>query len=468
MGENEGYILYPIKKFVENYVGKKSIRLHMPGHKGQFGYEEDITEIPGADSLYMADGIIAESESKTADLFGARKTCYGTEGASQIIKAMCFMAIKKYYENKGMLAKKPIILAARNAHKSFIHASALLEFDIKWMYPEKQEGRYSICSCNITPERLESYIDELQGEEYLDRVAAVYITSPDYLGNMLDVEGLARVAHERNLMLLCDNAHGSYLRFLKEDLHPLSLGADLVADSAHKTLPVLTGGAYLHISLKAPEGIEDSAKRAMLMFGSTSPSYPILKSLDELTEKINEADFARAEKYVGELKSILPCLEGEPFKITIPVYKLGMDGREVAEKLRRANMEPEYADPDYVVTMWSPYNKFPVESIWFKRIVNELVEGAKGSLEAEFADIGVKKLDCRPRVRYQPYEVLYTSSETVDVDRGIIGRIAADSVAPCPPAILPVVVGEMIDEDVLEILKFYDVKKIDVLKLARG
>ena len=51
MGENEGYILYPIKKFVENYVGKKSIRLHMPGHKGQFGYEEDITEIPGADSL---------------------------------------------------------------------------------------------------------------------------------------------------------------------------------------------------------------------------------------------------------------------------------------------------------------------------------------------------------------------------------------------------------------------------------
>ena len=467
MGDNENYILYPIKKFVENYASKKSIRLHMPGHKGQFGYEEDITEIPGADSLYLADGIIAESESKTADLFGARKTFYGTEGASQIIKAICYLAIKRYYEKKGMLAKKPVILASRNAHKSFIHAASLLEFDIKWMYPEQTEGHFSICKCDITPERLERYIVDMETEDTLDRVAGVYITSPDYLGNMLDVENLARVAHERGLMLLCDNAHGSYLRFLKEDLHPLSLGADLVADSAHKTLPVLTGGAYLHVGLKAPEGVEDSAKRAMLMFGSTSPSYPILKSLDELTEKIKEADFTRAEKYVGELKAIVPCLEGEPFKITIPVYKLGLDGREVAEKLRRANMEPEYADPDYVVTMWSPYNKYPVESIWFKRIMNELVESAKGSLEAEFADIAVKKFNCKPRVRYQPYEVLYTPSETVEVNSEIIGRVAADTITPCPPAISPVVVGEVIDEEVVEVLKYYGVDKIDVLKLIR-
>ena len=144
-----------------------------------------------------------------------------------------------------------------------------------------------------------------------------------------------------------------------------------------------------------------------------------------------------------------------------------MNGYELADKLRRANMEAEYADPDYVVTMWSPYNKFPVESIWFKRIVNEIFEKAKDSLEAEFADITVKKLGCKPRVRYQPYEVLYTPSERVEVNSEIIGRVAGDSVEICPPAIAPVVVGEVIDEDVLEVLKYYGIKEIDVLKLVK-
>lgn len=464
MADNENYELHPIKSFLEDYTGRKSIRLHMPGHKGQFGYEDDITEIPGADSLYMSDGIIAASEKKTADIFGARRTCYGTEGSSQIIKAMCFMAVKRYYEQKGMLSKKPIILAARNAHKSFIHASGLLEFDIKWMYSENSDDHFSICKCNLTPERVERYLVDLETEEALDRVAAVYITSPDYLGNLLDIDGIAEVVHRHGLLLICDNAHGAYLRFLKEDLHPLSHGADIVSDSAHKTLPILTGGAYMHISHNAPEGIEQSAKKAMLMFGSTSPSYMILKSLDELTEKIKEEDFIRAQKYIGELREIVPCLEGEPFKITIPVYKFGLNGIEVFERLRHANMEPEYADRDYVVTMWSPYNKFPVESIWFKRMITEIIEETKGTLEAEFADIAVKKFDCRPRVRYQPYEVLYTSSEMVEVSDSIIGRVAADQLAPCPPAISPVVIGEVIDEDVVNVLKYYDVKTIEVLK----
>ncbi|MBO5609226.1 MAG: amino acid decarboxylase [Eubacterium sp.] len=467
MSDNENYILYPIKKFIEGYTGKKSIRLHMPGHKGQFGYEEDITEIPGADNLYSADGIIAESEAKTAELFGSRKTCYGTEGASQIIKAMCYMAIKRYYEKKGLLAKRPIILATRNAHKSFIHAAMLLDFDIKWIYPDDSDKHYSLCKCNVSPERVEKCIVDMDTDYIIDRLAAVYITSPDYLGNMQDISGIAEVVHNHGQLLLCDNAHGAYLKFLKEDMHPITKGADIVADSAHKTLPVLTGGAYLHISKSAPEGIEVIAKKAMLMFGSTSPSYPILKSLDEVPDRISPEAFAKAEKYVGELKQLVPCIDSEPFKITIPAFKLGMSGYELADKLRRANMEAEYADPDYVVTMWSPYNKFPVESIWFKRIVNEIFEKAKDSLEAEFADITVKKLGCKPRVRYQPYEVLYTPSERVEVNSEIIGRVAGDSVEICPPAIAPVVVGEVIDEDVLEVLKYYGIKEIDVLKLVK-
>ncbi len=130
--KNDNYILYPVKKFIEMYKESKKVRLHMPGHKGAFGYEDDITEVHGADSLYEASGIIAESEKKTAELFGAASTFYSTEGSSQVIKAMCFLAMQRWYAtHKG----KPVILATRNAHKSFIYADMLLGFDIKLMYP---------------------------------------------------------------------------------------------------------------------------------------------------------------------------------------------------------------------------------------------------------------------------------------------------------------------------------------------
>jgi arginine/lysine/ornithine decarboxylase len=109
---------------------------------------------------------------------------------------------------------------------------------------------------------------------------AVYVTSPDYLGNQQDLAGLSAVCAARGIPLLVDNAHGAYLHFLPQPAHPLDLGATACCDSAHKTLPVLTGGAYLHIAKNAPERYARDAKRAMALFGSTSPSYLILQSLD--------------------------------------------------------------------------------------------------------------------------------------------------------------------------------------------
>ena len=87
-----------ISDYINEYSDSDTTRLHMPGHKGSFGYRDDITEIKGADSLYTADGIIAQSERKTSELFGTRNTFYSTEGSSQVIKAMCFLAIQNYYQ----------------------------------------------------------------------------------------------------------------------------------------------------------------------------------------------------------------------------------------------------------------------------------------------------------------------------------------------------------------------------------
>ena len=164
----------PICDFVREYKEKQSLRLHMPGHKGVnlLGFEHlDITEIDGADSLYEADGIIAESEANASQLFGC-DTFYSAEGSSQCIRAMLYLACIG-------ADKKPLIMAGRNAHKTFLSAAALIDFDIQWLYGDKQD---SYLSCSISAEYLEK---TLQNSER--KPAAVYITSPDYLGNTADI-----------------------------------------------------------------------------------------------------------------------------------------------------------------------------------------------------------------------------------------------------------------------------------------
>ncbi len=247
----------PVCDFVAAYEQSGMARLHMPGHKGKgpLGCEgRDITEIAGADSLYEACGVIAESEHNAAALFGAKATFYSAGGSSQCVGAMLCLALQK--------SKNRVVLAARNVHKSFLHAAGLLDADVRWLWPRP----YSLLACPVTPEMLENALAALP-----EAPAAVYLTSPDYLGNVQPVAQLARVCHAHGAPLLVDNAHGAYLHFLPAPAHPLDEGADLCCDSAHKTLPVLTGGAYLHLGhglLKAEEG----EVRAAL---SVPPARPI-------------------------------------------------------------------------------------------------------------------------------------------------------------------------------------------------
>jgi len=257
----------PIADFVNAYRQSGVSRLHMPGHKGRgpLGCESlDITEIAGADALYQADGIIARSEGSAAALFGTAATFYSTEGSSQCIRAMLYLAVLHATPGGG----RPVIVAARNAHQSFVLAAALLDAEIVWLWPEGSP--FSLCRCDVSTEQLERVLGALPRPP-----AAVYVTAPDYLGNAPDVAALAATAHRFGVPLLVDGAHGAYLKFLSHGAHPIDLGADLCCDSAHKTLPVLTGGAYLHVGPQAPADFAENGKRALALFGSTSPSYLI-------------------------------------------------------------------------------------------------------------------------------------------------------------------------------------------------
>ena len=455
-----------ITEFIDGYAESHMTRLHMPGHKGRavlgIGdglnamFERDITEIEGADALYSADGIIRESEKRMAAVYGAGETFYSAGGSSQCIKAMCYLAIKE--------KKDPIIVAGRNAHISFIHASGLLGFDISWL-----EGGESLCECNITPEILTSHLNRLKEEGKAERVAAVMVTSPDYLGNMLDIRGLAKAAHDFGCLFLTDNAHGAYLAMMKENRHPLYLGADMTADSAHKTLPVLTGGSMLHISKTAPEYLSEDAKQALLLFGSTSPSYLIMESMDrilpylkeqkarlaEMGDNDYEACARKVKTLAEELKSSGWTVRGdESLKLTI---KVPGQGEILSQELRKRGIECEFADRDFLVMMWSPANS---EEDYGK------VSLAFAELREAFADeeaYGPSFHYMLPEVRYSYRDIMFSGYETVAADQSA-GRIAAEAAAKCPPAILPVVPGEVINEDIIKILKYYGIEEIKVIK----
>lgn len=421
--------------------------MHMPGHKGKGAYAGDITEIPGADSLYDADGIIRESEKNASSLFGC-ETFYSTEGSSQCIRAMLYL-VQQYAAEKGEACR---ILAGRNAHKTFVTAAALLDFAVDWMYPAAEE---SYLSCTVTSKALREKIRETNP-------TAVYITSPDYLGVVADIGEISRVCREENVLLLVDNAHGAYLRFLPESMHPLDRGADICCDSAHKTLPVLTGGAYLHIRNGAPENFAENAKRAMALFGSTSPSYLILQSLDRVNPYLAESyrrELAVFAKKADELRETLRMhrydfIGNEPLKLTLQTKPYGYTGVELAAILERKNIVCEFADPDFIVFMVTP--ETGEEGLF-------LLSDALLSIPRK-AEITVTP----PRFSI-PERILsirkatFSPSETVPVSESE-GRILSSAEVGCPPAVPILVSGEKIDKAAMAAFAYYGIETCSVIK----
>ena len=438
----------PVCDFVAAYEQSGIARLHMPGHKGKgpLGCEgRDITEIAGADSLYEAGGVIAQSEQNAAALFGAKATFYSAGGSSQCIGAMLCLALQK--------SKSRVVLAARNAHKSFLHAAALLDADVRWLWPRP----YSLLACPVTPEMLENALAALP-----EAPAAVYITSPDYLGNVQPVAALAKVCHAHGAPLLVDNAHGAYLHFLPAPAHPLDEGADLCCDSAHKTLPVLTGGAYLHLGRGLLEAEEGEVRAALSLFGSTSPSYLILQSLDACNRYLaGEArpKLAACARAVEALKADLAAqgwavAESEPLKVTLHASKRGWRGDALADFLRKNGVECEYADPDDLVLMVSPQNS-PED---LEKVRAALAAAGQGSEAPQ-----TPPQMARPRQAMGIRAALLAPAEEVPV-AAAAGRVCAAPTVGCPPAVPVVVSGEEISPDAAAVFRYYGIETVRVVR----
>ena len=434
----------PIFDFVQRYAESNTLRLHMPGHKGMgpLGCEGlDITEIGGADSLYEAEDIIAQSEANATFLFGC-PTSYSTEGSSQCIRAMLHLAT---------CGKNRKVAAARNVHKTFLSAVALLDLEVDWLYPEVKSA---YLSCHITVQMLERYFASCE-----EAPAAVYITSPDYLGNMQDIAALATVCHHHGALLLVDNAHGAYLRFLASSQHPMDLGADLCCDSAHKTLPVLTGGAYLHIRNK---DMAAQAKNALALFGSTSPSYLILQSLDAANPLLAGAYPAQLQEFVREVEACKLrlakhgyCFAGnEPMKLTVKAKPYGYTGAALAQLLRENGIECEFADPDYLVLMPTP--KTGVAGL-------QHLENALRQIPQKTPITDAPPTLSRPERMRSIRDALLCPAETVPAAQSL-GRVLAAASVGCPPAVPIVACGERIDEGAIACFSHYGIEYCQVCK----
>lgn len=342
--------------FLKEYAASDISRLHMPGHKGRAPmsvpaplkemYRYDITEIGGADNLYAPEGIIAESEANAGDIFGA-ETFYSTEGSSLAIKAMLWLSIKHREKNFGVFkaGQKPIVLTFGKSHKAFYHAAELLNLEI--------------VKCDLHLKNTLKIVES--------HVIGAYITYPDYFGNTADIKALKTMLSEYDIPLLADGAHSAYFKFLDAETygeyrHPIDLGADICCTSAHKTLPALTGAAYLHIADSFKNIIPD-VKHAFDLFGSSSPSYLIMASLDAFNGIADEykEELKTACEKVSKLKKNIEdmgfCVaKSDPMRIVVNADDK-FTGEDFAKALRSVKCEPECFDRGYVIMMLSPYNR---------------------------------------------------------------------------------------------------------------
>lgn len=340
-----------------------SYPLHMPGHKRRMqpapGLEcaaWDTTETAATDDLHEAEGILADAMGRTAALCGAARSWYLVNGSTVGLLAGI----------RALAPRGSEILAARNCHKAVYHAIELGGLTAHWLVPpvDAAFGVYG----SIAPAAVKAALTAHPG------VRCVVLTSPTYEGVLSDIASISAICHRHGVPLLVDEAHGAHLLPLARPYGwqggAVAGGADLVVQSAHKTLPSLTQTALLHWNggpLADPEEVE----RQLDVFETSSPSYPLMASLDGCTgllaaqgdalfaawrARLNRF-FAAAERWrhIRLLCHGRDSVQNHPLFFGFDDSKLLLDiGQEGAAFLRANGFEPEMVCGQNLLAMTSP------------------------------------------------------------------------------------------------------------------
>lgn len=436
----------PLVDALTRYVRLGRVSYHTPGHKGQapllgplFATAFDLTELPETGSLYDGGDAIEQAESEAAQVFGAAGTYFSGGGCTLCIQTMLGLAAKR----------GNAVLMGRNAHRSAAHAAVLLDLDVHWLI-------------TLEPTAVE---DTLKAHP---DIRTVYVTSPDYYGRLADIAGLAEVCHRYDAALLVDNAHGSHLGAF--GVHPLSLGADATADSAHKTLPVLTGGAYLHI---AKDGVfadlpRERVKAMMALFGSTSPAFPTLASLDATQDWwsregkeafVRLSDRAKPLFDTAQALGMMPAFEvRDPVRLTLDCHD--GDGTVMAQRLRARGVEAEYADARYVVLLLSPFHT----DEQLNALREAIIEAAGTPLpQASLSPFSAAMPQQLPKRAMHLREAAFADAESIPTTQAV-GRISAGTICPCPPGVAVIIPGEVFDRELCDKLQAAGIGTVTVIQ----
>jgi arginine/lysine/ornithine decarboxylase len=446
----------PLFDALMKYREKQRYSFHVPGHKdgltfyerGKRIYESilsiDATEVYGLDDLYEPTEAIAEAQNLLKDLYGTVKSYFlvngSTVGNLVMVMAACRPGDK--------------VIVQRNSHKSIFNALKLARIKPIFLSPE--------IGSEWIPTGLNKEMVHLAVEKNPDTKALI-LTYPNYYGMAKkDYKEIIDWAKNKGIMVLVDEAHGAH--FTLGDPVPqstLKMGADIVIQSAHKTLPAMTMGSYLHVNTRfvSIQAIE----QALEMLQTSSPSYPIMASLDLARAYLasisqqqlqgileNITSFKRDLNRLGFHVITDESVEQDPFKI---VLSTGVNGFQLQKSMERVGIYPEMADPYHVLITLAIGGQIP-----YKHIIPSF-----GKVKEELHLTNSKALK---RTTYVPSSdtlsslvIDYGMSERLAIEnvplRNAGGRVSAQMVVPYPPGVPILIDGELVDDDHLEQIKIW-------------
>lgn len=467
---------------LEAYSKENIVPMHMPGAKrnseliGRYmddmpaPYEIDITEIDGFDNMHNADGMIKKAFEKTAALYGADESLFLVNGSTAgNMAAIC-----------GVTDKGDSIIVARNCHISVYNAIILNELDANYVYPQYDDeyGYYKGISLREIKDAVEK--NESMGKD----IKAVVITSPTYEGNVSDIKNIAAYLHEHNIPLIVDEAHGAHFKFSCEfPQTAVEQGADIVINSVHKTLPSLTQTAVMHINYGYVN--VSKVKRYWNIYQSTSPSYILMGSIDRCMSIIEKDGEYLFENYISKLK-ILRNKLGQLKNIKLidsdDISKIVI-GCDNAKKLydillNEYGIQLEMSSLKYVIAMTSIFDSAEYYDRFYNALceidrrynANNINNSANNNQNyVERYNIfnntsSIKKADIKVNIADFKNEALMSIAKALNEgdkngydkimmnDSSLYGRISAKMVYVYPPGIPILCPGEIISENVVNII----------------
>lgn len=446
----------PIYSAIKAYIKEKNLRCHMPGHIGAQGMiaelqaiaSLDVTEIPGLDDWHLPRQAILKARRLLSHAYRANNSLFLVNGATSGIQAL-FLS----------LPTDAAVLVPRNAHRSFYGGMVLSGAWPVYVPPGIEKG-WGIALTVMSEEINRSLQENPQ-------VEAVFLVSPSYYGTTCDIQTIAQITQQHNKLLFVDEAHGGHFPF--HPLYPLTAldsGADAVINGLHKTLPVLNQGAVLHGGREVPW---DKIESAASLLTTTSPSYPILASLDLARElmmtegqKMLEQSGLLSCKYTkkinqiqgfscpgAELSSFPGVSETDPLKILIGLEDFELNGYTLASILRTDyNIQVELAEERVVLAMMSIFHEardWDKLYLALKEIAAKYDAPSKKTRKIQFSP--------QAEVVLSPRQAYFAPKHRVPFEE-CLRQIAGEIVAVYPPGIPCLLPGEYINEEVFEYLQY--------------